>query len=161
MMIMTYRKMESLKIKGIGTESVKSWDHKGLTQIVQIIVSYDNESLKSLQFVYLKNGNLQITEVIGSNHIKGSMLNTDPPPSYYSCKSFSFNFGGLNQFGGFHGTQNSVSVMSSIGVYFNHLTALPSGFLQPTQDQEDEDEDEDENENEDQDEDHVGIINIC
>ncbi|KAI8011051.1 Inactive protein RESTRICTED TEV MOVEMENT 1 [Camellia lanceoleosa] len=53
----------------------KVWDHKGKTELLQIFISHDGGLINCLQFLYVENGNLVVSERLGgSDH--GRNFNT-------------------------------------------------------------------------------------
>ncbi|XP_019055045.1 PREDICTED: inactive protein RESTRICTED TEV MOVEMENT 1-like isoform X2 [Nelumbo nucifera] len=51
-----------------GSSTGKQWeDRDGIDRIAQIFISYGESTIKSLQFNYLKNGNLHLSERYGGS----------------------------------------------------------------------------------------------
>ena len=45
------------------------WSEKGKSKIVQILISYEEHAIKSIQFIYVLNGNLCHSEIYGERHV--------------------------------------------------------------------------------------------
>ncbi|XP_028079836.1 protein RESTRICTED TEV MOVEMENT 1-like [Camellia sinensis] len=89
------RKNIMFKLSSKETSTGTVWDHKGKTELLQILISHGDGVIHGLQFVYVENGNLVASECLGgSDH--GRKFNTvtlNYPDEFLTSISGSCTFG--------------------------------------------------------------------
>uniref|UniRef100_A0A161ZMD0 Jacalin-type lectin domain-containing protein n=1 Tax=Daucus carota subsp. sativus TaxID=79200 RepID=A0A161ZMD0_DAUCS len=112
------------------------WDHKGKTEVAQILISCNRNRINFMYFVYVEDGGtkLVLSEKIGREETSHSMetVNFDYPSEYITrvsgaptkgLVSIDFNYQVAGKFGGFFGSYETDSI-ETIGFYIDPLQKL-------------------------------------
>ncbi|MCD7455680.1 hypothetical protein HAX54_029133 [Datura stramonium] len=90
--------MEMIKVGPVGrTGGGSIWDEKGRDEVVGILVSYSENTIESLQFLFYENGNLVQSDKHGSNRRENfSAVVFDYPSEFLTSLSGSYGNNGYS-----------------------------------------------------------------
>lgn len=117
--------MEMIKIGPVGGRSSGGsvWDEKGRDEVVGILVSYSEDTIESLQFLFYENGNLVQSDKHGSHHCENFFAVVfDYPSEFLTLLSGSYDNNGYS------------TVLSAIKFNTNKGSYGPFGCTQPVTD---------------------------
>ncbi|WMV47851.1 hypothetical protein MTR67_041236 [Solanum verrucosum] len=95
------------------------WEENGRGEVAGIFVSYTEDIIQSLQFLFFEDGNFVQSNKHGSPYCGNfSAVLLDYPSEFLTSISGSYvnNGGNPNLFGGFHGTKSDYAA-EGIGIY--------------------------------------------